>query len=192
MHALLVTLSALPAFADAPAPAASPATFDRPLALASYAAVRGGSYVAEGLGGRARWEPVPHVGIDLYLEATHVDWPGGFRHDYPNGFSLYTPIGEGRVRVLPYAGFCDVISLVEPSEPGAPRADDVLLGVHAGVGAEVAVATSWSVFADAQVDVYAGHDRSSGAWTGSVAEDLQAFGTAQLNLGVQLHIPALR
>lgn len=166
--------------------------FDRPFALGSYAAVRGGSYSAEGLGGRARWEPYEHAGIELYLEATHVNWEGGARHDFPNGFNLYTPVSVGPIRVRPYLGMCDVVSLVDPISPGAPRADDVMLGVHAGVGSEVAVARSWSVFVDAQTDLYAGHARSSAKWTGDVAESLSPFWTAQLNVGVELHLAALK
>jgi hypothetical protein len=176
----------------APALAEPVAAFDRPFAFASYAVVRRGDYAAAGVGGRSRWEPFRRAGIDMYLEATVVDWEGGFRHDYPNGFSIYTPIELGPVRVRPYAGFCDVVSLVEPTQPGAPRADDVMLGVHAGLGTEVAVAKAWSLFLDGQVDAYAGHDRASGGWTGSVAEDLQPFVTGQVNLGLQFHLESLR
>lgn len=173
------------------APLAFATPFDRPWALGGYAAARDGSYAAGGVGGRARWEPGP-VGVETYLEATVVDWPGGFRHDYPNGFTVYLPLGGDRLRVRPGLGFCDVVSLVEPTQPGAPRADDVLLGAHAALGSELALSEGWSVFADAQVDVYAGHDRASGAWTGAVAESLQPFWTAQLNVGVQLHLASLR
>lgn len=165
--------------------------FDRPFALASYAAVRSGTYDARGVGGRARWQPFRRAGLDLYLEATVVDWPGGFRHDYPNGFSVYTPVNVGPVRFRPYVGFCDVISLVEPEQPGAPRADDVMLGAHAGVGAEWAFSRSWSVFADAQVDAYAAHDRVSGGWTGNVAEELVPVVTGQVNVGLQFHVADL-
>ncbi len=184
---LSVLVLALPTSLAAEPPAAADA-WDRPFVLASYAAVRGGSYAAGGVGGRARWEPGRRIGLDLYLEATHVDTPGGFRHDYPNGFSIYTPLQVGRFRVLPYLGFCDVISLVEPTQPGAPRADDVLIGAHAGVGMEFAITPSWSAFAQGQLDAYAGHDRASGDWTGDVAESLTPFVTGQLNVGVQFHI----
>lgn len=173
------------------APARTRAT-DRPFAIGSYAAVRGGTYTASGVGGRARWQPFRRAGLDLYLEATVVDWEGGFRHDYPNGFNVYTPLDVGPIRVRPYFGFCDVVSLVEPTQPGAPRADDVMLGAHVGVGTEYAFGKSWSVFADAQVDAYAGHDRSSGNWTGNVAEDLMPIVTGQVNVGVQLHVADFR
>jgi hypothetical protein len=172
----------------ASAVAATPPAFTHPLALATYATVRGGAYSAEGLGGRARWEPFARAGLELYLEATIVNWQGGFRHDYPNGFSVYAPIAVGPVRFRPYLGACDVLSFVEPMQPGAPRADDVMLGAHAGLGTEVAVSRSWSLFADAQTDLYAGHDRSSGKWTGDVAEVLSPFWTGQVNVGVQLHL----
>ncbi len=161
--------------------------WSRPFAVGAYVAGRGGAYTAGGVGGRARIQPFRHAGLDLYLELTAVDWPGGFRHDYPNGFSVFAAVPLGPVQLRPYFGFCDVISLVEPTQPGAPRADDVMLGAHAGVGADVAVSRSVSLFVDAQADLYAGHDRSSGGWTGDVAEDLVPMLTGQVNAGLQLH-----
>ena len=188
------------ALADAPEPRAeataaaheAETAFDRPFAFASYGALRGGSYLAGGVGGRARWEPWPFFGVEVYLEATLVDWPGALRHDYPNGFNVYVPIRFGRFRLRPFFGFCDVVSLIEPAQEGSPRADDVMLGAHLGVGAEFSFGTHWSLFADAQVDGYAGHDRATARWTGNVDEELRAFFTAQLNLGVQFHFGAAR
>ena len=181
---LLATLSLAQA-----APASPPnSAFDKPFSVGSYAAVRGGAYSAGGVGGRARWQPFAHAGLDLYAEATVVDGEGGFRHDYPNGFSVYVPVLVGPAQLRAYAGFCDVVSRVEPQEPGAPRADDLMLGAHLGVGAAVAVAPSWSLFLDAQADLYASHDRSSGGWTGNVDEALSAALTGQVNAGVQFHL----
>lgn len=163
--------------------------FDRTFGIASYGAVRGGAYSSGGVGGRLRIQPFKHFGIDAYLEAAVVDWPGGFRHDYPNGFNLYAALPVGPVRFLPYFGACDVVSFGEPTQKGAPRADDVLIGLHAGVGAEWAFTHSLSLFVDGQADFYGGHDRSQGGWTGDVAEELVPFLTGQVNLGVQYHIP---
>lgn len=162
-------------------------SFTRPFGAGVYAAGRVGAYQATGVGGRARLQGRA-LGLDLYLEATTVHWEGGFRHDYPNGFSLFVPVRLGVAQLRPSFGLCDVVSLVEPTQPGAPRADDVLLGAHAGVGLDVAVGRSWTVFADVQTDLYAGHDRASGGWTGDVGESLRPFWTGQLNLGVQLHL----
>lgn len=165
--------------------------FDREWAIAVYATGHYGSYLAGGVGGRLRWEPfgddVP-LGMEAYLEATLVDWPGdGFRHDYPNGFNLYVPIRVDDVRFRPFFGFCDILSFVEPSQEGAPRADDVMFGAHAGVGAEFAVHSMASVFVDLQFNGYAGHDRSSSGWTGGVDEELVFFWNLQLNVGGQFH-----
>ena len=169
----------------------TPKAFDRPFAVATYGAVRGGDYSAGGVGGRTRWEPLRNIGIDVYAEATLVDWPGGFRHDYPNGFSVYAAVPVGPARIRPFVGLCDVLSFVEPTQPGAPRADDVMLGAHGGVGLEMPVTHSFSLFADGQADLYAGHDRASGDWTGSVAEHLTPFLTGQVNVGLQFHIQNL-
>ena len=182
---LCLSLCATPALAQE---RDEPHAFEREFAIAVYATGPTGSYHAGGVGGRLRWEPFDFLGVEAYLEATIVDWPGGgFRHDYPNGFNVYVPIRFDDLRLRPYLGFCDILSFVEPEQEGAPRADDVLFGVHGGLGAELAVHRMWSVFADAQANVYMGHDRTAEGWTGGVEEELTFFWNVQLNLGVQLH-----
>lgn len=163
--------------------------FDRDFAIAFYATGHAGSYLAGGVGGRLRWEMVEWLGIEAYVEATLVDWPGGgLRHDYPNGFNVYVPVRVDDFRFRGFLGFCDILSFVEPEEQGAPRADDVLFGAHAGVGAELAVHSMMSLFADLQVNVYGGHDRTAEGWTGGVEEELVPFWNVQLNVGGQFHV----
>ncbi|MGE0786913.1 MAG: hypothetical protein AB7S26_14670 [Sandaracinaceae bacterium] len=164
--------------------------FDREFGIALYATGHAGSYYAGGVGGRVRWEPFDGIplGMEAYVEATLVDWPGdGFRHDYPNGFNLYVPIRADDFRFRPFFGFCDILSFVEPTQEGAPRADDVMFGAHAGIGAELAVHSMASVFADLQFNGYMGHDRSAGGWTGGVDEEFAFFWNLQLNIGAQFH-----
>ncbi len=165
--------------------------FEREFAFALYGTAHTGSYQAAGLGGRLRWQPfaddVP-FGVETYLEVTLVDWPGeGFRHDYPNGFNLFVPIRFGDLRLRVFCGFCSILSFVEPTQEGSPRADDVMLGAHAGAGAEWALHSMASLFLDAQFNGYAGHDRSSGGWTGGLDEEFNFFWNVQANLGVQFH-----
>lgn len=171
---------------DAPADAIS--AFDREFAVAVYGTGHAGSYLAGGVGGRLRWEPFDWLGVEAYLEATLVDWPGGLRHDYPNGFNVYIPLRVGDFRFRPFLGFCDILSFIEPQEQHAPRADDVLFGAHAGVGAEWGVHSMWSLFADLQANFYGGHDRTAEGWTGGVDEELTFFWNLQLNVGVQFHV----
>ena len=203
--ALLFTLPIASARADGPEPTRSETegealipysevpAFEREWAISLYATGHAGSYFAAGAGGRIRWQPfdpsVP-IGFEAYVEATLVDWAGeGLRHDYPNGFNIFVPVSLSRdFRLRAFLGFCDIISLVEPAQPDAPRADDVLFGAHGGVGAEWAVHSMFSVYADAQANVYMGHDRSSMGWTGGVGEEFTVFWNAQLNLGVQVHL----
>lgn len=162
--------------------------WDQQLAVGFYATGHAGSYLAGGGGGRLRYEPFEWLGVEAYLEMTVVDWPGGFRHDYPNGFSLYVPIRAGDFRFRPFLGFCDILSFIEPEQEHAPRADDILFGAHIGVGAEIAVHSHFSLFADLQANVYAGHDRTSEGWTGGVDEEFAPFWNIQLNIGVQAHV----
>jgi hypothetical protein len=193
MRPLALALAALallvPSVASAQDAPPEPSPFDRLFAIGGYGTGHAGSYLSGGLGGRLRYEPFSWLGVEAYLEATVVRWEGaGFRHDYPNGFNLYTPIRiDDTFRVRPFFGFCDILSFVEPTEQHAPRADDILFGAHVGFGAEMALHSYLSAFVDLQVNVYAGHDRASDGWTGGVSEELIPQWYVQLNLGVQLH-----
>lgn len=162
--------------------------FARRFAFGGYATGQAGSYFGWGVGGRARWEPYRRLGFEVYLEAVavHTD-AGSVRRDMPNGFNLYVPFQRGRARIRPYAGFCDVLSFLRPTRAGAPRANDVLIGVHLGLGGELAVRPRASVFVDVQTNLYAGHGRTAQGWTGGVDGSFAFFWNAQLNLGVQLH-----
>lgn len=192
--ALLLAFFAAPslAHADDERPYSDIPAFEREWAVAFYGTGHTGSYHAAGVGGRLRWQPfaddVP-FGLEAYLEATIVDWPGdGFRHDYPNGFNVFFPVRIGDWRLRAFLGFCDILSFVEPAQEGAPRADDVMFGAHVGVGAEWAVHSMFSLFLDLQGNGYLGHDRASAMWTGGVDEEFTFFGNAQANLGVQFHL----
>jgi hypothetical protein len=189
---ILTTLSASQADAQEAAEASVDAprqTFDENLAVGVYGTGWLGAYAGAGVGGRIRWEPFDLLGIDLFGEALLVENPGGgFRHDYPIGFNIYIPIDlADNVRLRPLFGFCAVFSLIEPAEEGAPRADDVLFGIHGGAGVEWSPFRHFSFFLDVQATGYLGHDRSSQGWTGEVSEDYATFGLVQASLGTQIH-----
>lgn len=169
-------------------PKAETTPFDRLFALGGYGTAWAGSYKGTGVGGRVRVEPWKFFGIDLFGEALVVESPHGFRHDHPFGFNIYTPIdlGEG-FRFRPLLGMCFVASYVEPEEKSAPRADDLLVGAHAGVGFERALGSTFSAFAEVQGSYWLGHDRAVQGWTGAVGNDLTGFRVAQVMLGVSAH-----
>ncbi len=190
--AVLFTLLTFAHLAEAqePAPDAPRATFDENLGVGFYGTGWLGAYPGAGVGGRIRWEPFDLLGIDLFGEALLVENPGGggLRHDYPIGFNLFVPIDLGEhVRLRPLFGFCAVFSLIEPASEGAPRADDVLFGIHGGAGVEWSPLRHFSFFLDVQATGYLGHDRSSQGWTGEVSEDYATFGLVQASLGTQVH-----
>lgn len=163
--------------------------FDRPFALAAYASGWAGSYLAGGIGGRARWEPFDELGVEVFGEGHVVEWNAGIRHDHQIGFNLYVPITlEPWLRLRPLFGFCSVFSLVEPTDSASPRADDVLFGAHAGLGLELGVDDWGSFFVEAQAAVWAGHDRTQTRWTGVVEDTYAPFGTAQLIVGFSVHL----
>jgi len=177
--------------ADAPSEETRPKTaFERPFALSGYGVGWAGAYTAGGVGGRVRWEMVPgRFGVELLAEHLIVDWPGGFRHDHPIGFNLYVPFAVSRsVRLRVLGGACTVFSFVEPEHAGAPRADDILFGVHGGVGLEVAVHERVSLFLDAQAIGYLAHDRTGQGWTGSVGGNEHPIAVLQPTMGLQVHL----
>ncbi len=178
--------------ADAPpvVQTAPKSAFDRPFALAGYGVGWAGGYTAGGVGGRARWEMVPRTfGVEVLAESLIVDWPGGLRHDHPIGFNLYLPFDLTRdVRFRVLAGACTVFSFVEPQHAGAPRADDILFGVHGGAGLEVSLHDRLSWFLDLQAIGYLAHDRTGQGWTGSVGSSERALAIFQPTTGLALHL----
>ncbi len=165
------------------------AAFDEDLALGVYGTAWAGAYPGVGGGGRLRWEPFDMLGLDLFAESLIVDNPGGgLRHDHSIGFNLYIPIElTPSFRIRPLFGFCAVFSMIEPAQDGAPRADDVLFGIHGGAGVEWSPQRYFSVFLDVQATGYLGHDRSSHGWTGEVSEEYGTFAVVQASLGAQVH-----
>lgn len=162
--------------------------FDRTFGFGGYATGWAGAYGAAGVGARIRVEPLSWLGIDLFGEALVVESPSGLRHDHPIGFNLYTPFTFGRFRVRPLLGMCVTFSFIEPTQAGAPRADDVLFGAHAGVGLEFALMSRLSIFLEGKGVVWAGHDRSVAGWTGAVDNEVKPFPVAQAQLGMTFHL----
>jgi len=163
--------------------------FDRPFAIAAYTQGWLGAYDAGGIGGRARWEVFQHrAGLDLFAEGMAVDWPGGgSRHDVPIGFNVYAPLALGsRVRARALAGFCAVFSFIESGQKGAPPSNDVIFGVHGGLGLEAALAGPFVWFLDAQAVWYLGHDRTAQDWSGAVSGSLGQAVVFQPTTGVML------
>ncbi len=163
--------------------------FDRTFGIGAYATGWHGAYGGAGVGGRLRVEPLSWLGVDLFGEALLVQAPNGIRHDHPIGFNLYVPFRLGGVaRVRPLLGMCVVASFIEPTQPRAPRADDVLVGAHLGAGLELAMGSRLTFFAEGKAVVWVGHDRTVGGWTGAVGNEVQPFVVGQAQLGLMFHL----
>ncbi len=163
--------------------------FDRTFGFAAYGTGWAGAYGGGGVGARVRVEFLPWLGADFFGEALLVTAPTGVRHDHPIGFNLFVPVRLGRVvRVRPLVGMCVVASFIEPTEPQAPRADDVLVGAHAGAGLELALHDRLSFFVEAKAVVWLGHDRSVQGWTGAVGNEVQPFLVGQGQVGLTFHL----
>lgn len=185
------TILACFAFVSASAASADadPRPFDRPFGLAIEGVGWAGDYAAAGGGARARWEPFERLGVEVFAQSLIVENDGGMRHDHPVGFNAYVPFDLSEaIRLRPLFGFCAVISMIDPEERGAPRADDVLFGVHGGAGIEIGFASEWSFFIDVQGIAWLGHTRSAQGWTGSVDGDYTTYGVVEATAGLQLHL----
>lgn len=166
-----------------------PPGFHRDWALGGYATGWEGSYLGGGIGGRIRWEPFDLLGVEVFAEHLMVESRGGSRHDHPVGFNLYVPLWLAEdLRLRPLFGFCAVLSFMEPDNEGAPTAEDVLFGVHAGAGIEWAALRDLSLFVDLQAVGWLGHDRTAQGWTGDVGEELTPTGVVQASMGLQIHL----
>ncbi len=167
-----------------------PGPWEQMFALSAYAVGWEGAYGGLGIGGRLRFEVVEgSFGVEAFGEHLMVEASGGIRHDHPIGFNLYIPIAIGEsVRLRPLLGACTVFSFIEPTSKHTKRTDDILFGVHGGLGVEVAIDHDLSFFADAQGIAYVGHDRTYGGWTANVSEDLSMTGVVQVTAGLQVHL----
>jgi len=187
----LALITPLAARADAPfAPLPDEASLaaEHDFAFGVYATGWAGSYLAGGVGGRLRWEMFDDFGVEVFGEAHLVESGSGIRHDHQVGFNLYVPIRLGAgFRLRPLFGFCTVISMIEPTEQLAPRADDVLFGAHAGLSLEWSANEWLALFVEAQGTGWAGHDRSVDRWTGAISDTYVPFGTAQVIVGTSAH-----
>ncbi len=161
---------------------------ERAFGIGVYASGWAGSYLGAGVGLRVRWEPFDALGIEVFGEAHLLESGMGIRHDHQVGFNAYVPIRLGAgLRLRPLFGFCVVLSLIEPTEQYAPRADDVLFGLHAGLGLEWSLNEWLATFLEVQGAGWTGHDRSLDRWTGTTEDTYAFFGTAQLIVGASAH-----
>ncbi len=170
----------------------TPATrspFTRTFGLGAYATGWAGAYGGGGVGGRIRYEAFSFLGLDLFGEALIVPVAHGLRHDHPIGFNLFVPLRIGQVvRLRPLLGMCVTASFFHPEEPGAPRADTILVGAHAGGGLELALHDRLSFVLEAKAVAWFGNDRSVQGWTGAVGGDVKPFLLGQAQLGFTFHL----
>ncbi len=156
--------------------------------LGAHATGWHGSYGGVGVGGRVRIELTSWLGTDLFGEALLVETPHGLRHDHPIGFNLYVPVRlSDKVRLRPLFGMCVVASFIDPTEPNAQRADDLLFGAHLGAGVDLPLHERLSFFTEAKAVLWFGHDRSLQGWTGAVSNVMQPFIVGQVTAGLTLH-----
>ena len=164
---LLVSASLLgpPATATAtpsqPAAVTARAALDRSWSVGAYGTSWHGAYGGYGTGAVLRWEVWPRwLGVEVFANRATVDWPDAARADDVGGFALTTPFRlHSRLALRLGAGFCAMISRIEPTFWGGPRNDAVLLGAHADAGMHWAASDWVTLFVQARGFVYEGADR---------------------------------
>ena len=200
LAATTLAVSATPALAEFP-PSDAPhegldaqllepqGPFDRDFGISAYYAGWAGGYDAGGVGFRLRWEPFSHLGLEVYSELRDATVPLGSRIQLPSGFNLYVPMAPlSGFRVRALAGLCTMFVFNSAAKAGGVDTQDVQFGVHIGAGAELALHDQLSVFLDLTYQGYWGNRHSGDAWSGALNDELDRTDSAQLGLGLQLHL----
>ena len=171
---------------------APPQPFEPRFSLGLYALGWEAEYSGAGVGGRAGWQPLSWLGVEVFSEHLLVEHRDSSRHDHPIGFNLTFPIPIGdTLRLKPLFGFCAVFSFIDPVQPSGERADDVLFGAHAGLAAEMSLSERWSFFVELQGIAYVGHGRYVHGWSSAIDGTMRVWGTVQGAAGVQFNFHAL-
>jgi len=160
---------------------------DRPWSVGTYAAAWRGAYSGYGTGVVLRWRFWPDtLSIEVFGSAANVDWPDSERKDYIGGFAVTMPFRlHRRLSAQIGAGFCGMISRIEPLFWGGPRNDAVLLGVNANAGVQWAASGWVSLFVQSRAFVYAGADRKLSGET--TQGQLALLPSLQVDAGLSFH-----
>ncbi|MCO4760584.1 MAG: hypothetical protein KC502_03725 [Myxococcales bacterium] len=184
--AIILGLAA-PAGATTIASKSAQPALERPWAAGAYGTSWHGTYDGQGLGGLLRWEAFPGtLGLEVFGNRADVRWPTSRRVDDVVGFTLFTPLRlHDRLRLRLGAGFCSMLSRIDPLFEGGPRDDAILFGAHADAGVDWALSSWVSLFGQTRGFVYHGTDRTG---DGEVVRGQLTFQPAvQIDVGLSFH-----
>ncbi len=151
-----------------------------PVAIGGRTLVRGGDgYVQAGLGGMVRLRPFDLVRVELYFDNYFGQNGDAIRHDHEVGTSLQLAlIHTPRFTAYPLVGACAMLAMLEPGQ-GNPGVSDVRFGVHAGIGAELALGEGFALLAQVETVGYVGHPMTAYSWTARVERNMAIYGVGE-------------
>jgi hypothetical protein len=156
-----------------------------PLALTVRTPVRvGDGYVFGGVGGQVRLRPFERLRVDLFFDNFFGQSDGAMRHDHEVGTTLqYMLVSSERFVLYPMIGACAMWAMLSPQHD-VPGVSDVRFGLHAGIGAEVALGGGFSLALNVEAVPYLGHAMRAYDRTAFVENDLKVMPMGQANLGL--------
>lgn len=159
-----------------------------PVAIGARLLGRGGSYGMVGFGGQLRLRPFRRVAVDLFADNFVGQVNGALRHDHEVGATLHYAIaGNDRWSLQPLLGACAVLAVQGSPQNSAQSVNDIHFGLHAGLGAEFAMGSGFSVQTQAELIGYLGHDFQVYRWTTEVSQDLSFSWVAQASAGLNYY-----
>ena len=176
------------ATAQAEPPEGEATTFEHDVSLGAYGVAFLGEMRGGGVGARGRFRLQSWLDLDLLSEHLIIDSPAGLRHDHPIGLALGVPIALGQhLQIHPVFGMTAIFSFIEPEQEHAPRADDIIFGLHVGVSVDLALGEHWSLWVAANASGYLGHEREVQGWTGTISDEVSTYGVVHLSAGLATH-----
>lgn len=161
---------------------------NHPFALGARLSARGSSYALAGFGGQLRLRPWRRLIIELYADNFVGSVHGALRHDHEVGGSLqYAIAGNDRWSLQPLLGACAMLAVQDAPQSSQSSVNDIHFGIHAGLGAEVALGAGFAFEAQAELIGYVGHDFTVYRWSTEVAPSLSLMWVAQANAGLNYY-----
>lgn len=181
---VLVTASAHAQEAPPPRPPAWGPT--HPFAIGVRAPMRmGDGYTEGGFGGHVRLRPFDRLRLELFFDNFFGQNDVAMRHDHEVGTTAQLIVlRHDRFVAYPMLGACAMLAMLDPKQDATPGVSDVRFGIHAGLGAEVAVGAGFSLELQIETVGYFGHDMKAYDRTAFVDRTMRVFPTGQAELGL--------
>lgn len=144
----------------------------------------GEGYAFGGVGGQVRLRPFERLRVDLFFDNFFGSSDMAMRHDHEVGTTLqFMIVSTERFVLYPMLGACAMWAMLTPGHD-APGVSDIRFGLHAGIGAEVALGSGFSLALNVEAVPYLGHEMRAYDRTAFVDNTLHVMPMGQANLGL--------